>query len=180
MVIVRILKKIDSIIARVSNQALFISGLMMVIMGFASTYAVVRRYIFSSPEPYSYELSTILLLVGCVLTFAGIQKEKRHLRVDFIANYFPPKVQLFLMDVLGPLAALFFTGITCWKTWQAAMMSFRFGEKSYSLWGEPLWPIKIIIPLGMFWLILILVSQLVHGIANLAGNKSGDDENNSQ
>jgi TRAP-type mannitol/chloroaromatic compound transport system permease small subunit len=166
---IKIFQKAESIIERVAMWALLISGLMVVVMGFSSTYAVVCRYIFRSPEPYSYEISTIFLCVGTVLTFAGLQRHKRHLRVDFLTNYLPQKVQLFLLDILGPLIGMFFVGIICWKSWEGAIYSFGVNELSTSIWQEPVWPIRFIIPISMFWLILTLVCQLVHGIINITG-----------
>jgi TRAP-type mannitol/chloroaromatic compound transport system permease small subunit len=168
MTIKMVFQKIESIITRVGDWAILVSGLMTIVMALSSTYAVVRRYIFNSPEPYSYEISTIFLCVGCVLTFASLQRHKRHLRVDFIANYLPSRVQVFLLDILGPLIGLFFVGIILWQSWQGAVYSFSVNELSSSIWQEPVWPVRFIIPICMFWLILVLICQLVHGFHDFA------------
>ncbi|HEX7475052.1 MAG TPA: TRAP transporter small permease [Dehalococcoidales bacterium] len=158
---------IDRVIERVADWGLISSGVLILIMGFLSTYAVGRRYVLHSPEPYSYELSTILLLSCVVLAVSGLQRHYRHLRVDFIANYLPPIIQLILIDIVGPLLALAYVSIIVWQSWGNAAYSFSIGETSQSVWQEPLFPTKFVVPLGMGWLCLVLVAQLWKGIANI-------------
>jgi TRAP-type mannitol/chloroaromatic compound transport system permease small subunit len=43
----------------------------------------------------------------------------------------------------------------------------RIGETSQSSWEEPLFPIKLLVPIGMALLCLVLVAQLSRGIASL-------------
>jgi TRAP-type C4-dicarboxylate transport system permease small subunit len=163
----RIILIADRIIEKISNWGLISSGILILIMAFLTTYGVGRRYLFNDPEPYSYELSTIFLTVCVVLAVSGLQRYKRHLRVDFIANYMSPKVQGILMDIVTPLLALVFVSIITWQSWEITMYSLSVGETSQSAWEEPLWPTKLTIPICMFWLCLVLLAQLIKGIKNL-------------
>jgi TRAP-type mannitol/chloroaromatic compound transport system permease small subunit len=167
----RIFPAIDSTLERVGNWGLLSSGILILLMSLLSTYAVARRYIFHNPDSYSYELSTIFLTACVVLAVSGLQRSKRHLRVDFIANYFSPRVQTVLIDIVGPLLALVYVPIITWQSWNNALYSFQIGETSLSVWQEPLFPTKFLIPLCMFWLSLILVAQFVHGIVEVFGTK---------
>jgi TRAP-type C4-dicarboxylate transport system permease small subunit len=176
MTITKYFQKVEEVIFRVGEWAILVSGLMCVVMAISSTYAVTRRYLFDKPEPYSYEISTMFLLISCLLTFASLQRNKRHLRVDFLANYFPQKLQLFLLDILGPLAGLFFSGIILWQSWSGAIYSLSVNELSSSFWQEPVWPIRFVIPICMFWLMLVLISQLVHGIINIGKKSQSSDK----
>lgn len=163
----RIVLILDRIIERISDWGLISSGILILIMSFLATYGVGRRYLFDDPEPYSYELSTIFLTVCVVLAVSGLQRYKRHLRVDFIANYMSPRVQGILMDIVTPLLALVFVSIITWESWDITMYSLSVGETSQSAWEEPLWPTKIVIPICMFWLCLVLIAQLVKGLKTL-------------
>jgi TRAP-type mannitol/chloroaromatic compound transport system permease small subunit len=158
---------IDRIVERVGELGLVTSGVLILLMSFLSTYAVGRRYFLNNPEPYSYEISTIFLTACVVLAVSGLQRYKRHLRVDFIANYLPPTVQGILMDIVGPVLALAFVAVITWQSWGNALYSFHIGETSQSIWEEPLYPTKLLVPLGMFWLCVVLVAQIVHGVINL-------------
>jgi len=165
-VLKKIFLKIDLIIERVGDWGLVSSGVLILLMSFLSTYAVGRRYLLNNPEPYSYEVSTIFLTACVVFAISGLQRHKRHLRVDFISNYMPGNVQGILLDILGPILALVYVTIITWQSLDNAMYSFNIGETSQSVWEEPLYPTKFLIPIGSFWLVLVLLAQLTRGIQN--------------
>lgn len=163
----KLLNIVDRIIDRVSDFGLLISGILILIMSLLSTYGVGRRYLLNRPEPYSYELSTMLLVACVVFVVAGLQRHKRHLRVDFIANFLPTTVQNALIDILTPVLGLFFVAVITWKSWENALYSMSIGETSQSSWEEPLFPIKFLVPIGMALLCLVLTAQFSRGIASL-------------
>jgi len=163
----KVLQIIERIVDRICDLGLLISGVLILMMALLSTYGVGRRYLLQNPEPYSYELSTILL-VGCVVfAVAGLQRHMRHLRVDFISNYFSASVQSILLNIVTPVFALFYVVIITWKSLENAFYSLRIDETSQSAWQEPLYPIKLFVPIGMALLCLVLVAQLSHGIVSL-------------
>ena len=160
------LKAADRVIERLSRIAAILSGLLVLIMGFSSTYATLRRYVFLSPEPYSYEVNIIFLLGCVVFAIAGVQLYRRQLRVDFVSNHFSEGVQDFLINVIGSLMGIFVIVLLIWKSWDAAWYSFTIGETSQSVWREPLFPIKVMVPIGASLLLLVILSQFTHGIIN--------------
>jgi TRAP-type C4-dicarboxylate transport system permease small subunit len=165
------LNKIDRILERISNFFAVLSGVQVLIMAFTATYGVIRRYVFKSPEPYSYELSTMFLLWTFVLALAYLEKLDGHLRVDFFVVLLPEKIRLFLLNVTGPLFGLIFCSVLTWEGWRAAMYSLEIGEKSMSVWAVPLFPVKIIIPAGYGLLCIVLVLKIIRGFISLRDNK---------
>lgn len=160
----RFLLKADRVIERVADWALLISGILILIMGFLTTYGVGKRYLFRSPDPYTYELSVIFLVACILLCLPAIQWNRRNLRVDFIISRLPPRWQNIVGDVFMSLLALVFVGIVIWKSWGIFLYSIQVGETSQSAWQEPLWPMKLLVPICMSWLFLTLISQLVHAV----------------
>ena len=163
----RVIQILDRTIERAGNIALLISGILIMIMAWLSTYGVTRRYALNDPEPYSYEISTIFLLACVVLAIAGVQRMGRHLRVDFVANHLPEGIQDILLNIVGPMLALFYVVILTWQGWDTAWYSLQIGETSQSAWEEPLWPTKIAVPIGAGLLCLVLIAQLSRGVASL-------------
>ena len=133
-------------------------------MAFMATYGVMRRYVLDNPEPYSYELSPMLLVIGIVLAIPYIQRVGRHLRVDILAGRFPEGVQTVLLNILVPLLALFYLGLMTWYSWADASHSLEIGEKTYTAWAPPMFPIKVWVPIGVGLLCLVLFAQLCRGI----------------
>jgi TRAP-type mannitol/chloroaromatic compound transport system permease small subunit len=143
---------------------LAVSGIMIVVMAFSATYGVARRYFLHNPEPYSYEISMMLLVWCFVLSVAALQKHERHLRGDFILSRFPPRLQFFINHILSPGLAVLCSVVLVWKGWEAAMFSLRIGELSMSSWAESIFPVKILIPVGYSILCLVALMQLFKGI----------------
>jgi TRAP-type mannitol/chloroaromatic compound transport system permease small subunit len=163
----KLLQIVEHIIEQVGELGLVISGILTLVMALLSTYGVGRRYLLNNPEPYSYELSTMFLVACIVFAVAGLQRHGRHLRVDFISNYFPPSVQSVLLNIITPIFALFYVVIITWQSCENALYSMKIKEMSQSSWQEPLFPIKLFVPIGMALLCLVLIAQLSHGIASL-------------
>ncbi|MFC1838313.1 TRAP transporter small permease subunit [Thermodesulfobacteriota bacterium] len=166
------LKKADLIIERVSNFFALLSGILIVLMAFTASYGVIRRYFFKSPEPYSYELSTMFLLWTFVLALAYLEKLDGHLRVDFFVVLLPEKIRRFLLNVFGPLMGLVFCSVLTWEGWKVAMYSLEIGEKSMSVWAVPLFPVKIIIPIGYGLVSVVLVLKIIRGFIELGNDQS--------
>jgi TRAP-type C4-dicarboxylate transport system permease small subunit len=157
------MQTLDRVIERTSYIGVYISGILALIMSLLAFYGVFRRYALDRPEPYSYELSTIFLMVGIVLALPYIQRVGRHLRVDIVAMRFPETVQVILMNILAPILALFYLVPMTWQSWENAYYSLSVGEKSFSAWAPPYFPIKVWIPIGIGLLCLVLLSNLIRG-----------------
>jgi TRAP-type C4-dicarboxylate transport system permease small subunit len=149
-----------------SQSSLTLSGIMLLIMVFCSSYGVVRRYFFNSPEPYSYELSIILLIWCFVLSIPALQMQERHLRGDFILNRLPKRAQYMINHIFAPLLGFFCALIITWRSSLQALFSLKINEVSSSAWRESVFPVKIIISIGFGILCIILIYQIYQGFAN--------------
>lgn len=167
--------KADRVVERVGDWALLVSGVLILIMGFLTTYGVGKRYIFRNPDPYTYELSIIFLVACILLCLPAIQWNRRNLRVDFVLQHLPQKWQGIIGDLFTTILAMVFVAIVIWKSWGIFLYSIQVGETSQSAWQEPLWPMKLLIPITMGWLFLTLISQLVHAVIHLVRGTTRED-----
>ena len=165
----------DYIIERLSRFLLVISGVMIVLMVFTTTYGVARRYFLRSPEPYSYEISTMFLLWSFVLAIAAVEQYGRNIRVDFISNHLSDLARHFVLSIVAPAAGLFVCFMFAWQGFEAAMYSQKIGAVTMTAWKVPVFPIKIIIPIGYIMLCLVLIAKLYLGIAHLISKKKSED-----
>jgi len=161
------IKKADRVIERVSYAFTILSGILIVIMTFIASYGVIRRYVFKSPEPYSYELSMMFLLWTFVLALAYLEKLDGHLRVDFFVALLPEKIKNFILNVIGPLLGLVFCVVLTYEGWIVSMYSLEIGEKSMSVWAVPLFPVKIVIPIGYGLLCIVLLLKIIREILRI-------------
>jgi len=168
----RILRFLDKMLDYLSKGGLLLAGLLLLAMAFNVTYGVVTRYVFNSPSIYAIEMTKILLIPALVLAVSYVQRNNRHLKVDFLSNRFPIKLQNIIFEIVVPIMALYVCYVLVWKGWDSAWYSFQINEKSMSVWSEPLYPVRFMIPIGYGLLALILIGQLIKGIALVFPRKS--------
>ena len=171
----RFLVKADQIVGKVGDWALVVSGILILAIGVITTYGVGKRYIFNNPDPYTYELGVIFLVACILLAIPGIQWHRRNLRVDWLISHLPPRWQGIVGDLFTTVLAMVFVSIVIWRSWELFSYSFRVGETSQSAWQEPLWPLKLLVPVTMSWLFLTLLSQLVHAVIHLVRGTTRED-----
>lgn len=170
---------LDPWIERVNLCFVGLAGFLMVIMAFLQTYGSLRRYLFSSPEPVSYELSRMFLLLSFVLAIAAVERQDRFLRCDILLIRFHPKLFNIIANILSPVAGITFFGIITWVSFGDALRALEIGQISLSNWPVPLFPVKIWIPIGYGFLCLILLIRLILGLLRLK-TSSGETQSSTK
>lgn len=166
------MRTLYNISERIVNYAMYIAGFITLLMALVTTFGVIMRYAFNSPEHYSYEIGIFCLISSVALALPYIQRQGRNLRVDFVSNYFPPKAQAVLLNIVIPLIALAYLVPLVWKSWGDAWYSLSISERTYSAWAPPVGPMKLIVPIGAGLLCIVLISQLIRGLVALKENSS--------
>jgi TRAP-type C4-dicarboxylate transport system permease small subunit len=154
-------------IERINRVFVGCAGLLIVIMGFLSTYGAVRRYVFRSPEPVSYEFASMFLLISFVLANAAVERQGRLLRCDIFLDRFPSSVQNVISNIVSPIMGMTFFGIITWITFGDALRALEIGQVSRSAWPVPLFPVKLFIPIGYGFFCLTLFYRMVLGFFSL-------------
>jgi len=151
-------------IERINRVFVVGAGLLIVIMGFLSTYGAIRRYAFRSPEPVSYEFSCMFLLISFVLANAAVERQDRLLRCDILLDRFPRGVRNVIANIVSPIMWITFFGIITWISFGDALRALEIGQVSRSAWPVPLFPVKLFIPIGYGFLCLTLLYRMVLGL----------------
>ena len=162
----KIIGALDSLIQRLTRVFVVIAGTLTLLMIITTVYGVVARYFFRRPEPISYELGTIFLLWGFLFAVSSVEQLNQHIRAEIFIQFAPDNVRRFLHSLVGPFLALFYCIILTWKGWEVAIYSLKIGERSLSIWREPIGPVKIVIPICYGLLTFVVFSNLCRGIAS--------------
>jgi TRAP-type mannitol/chloroaromatic compound transport system permease small subunit len=163
----RIRQLVDPWIERINQVFVVSAGILIVIMGFLSTYGALRRYVFNSPEPVSYEFSCMFLLISFVLANAAVEGQERLLRNDLLLDRFPAGLRNVVSNIVSPIMGLTFFGIITWISLGDALRAHEIGQVSRSAWPVPLFPIKLFVPIGYGFFCLTLLYRLVLGVLGL-------------
>jgi len=159
-----------------SKTFVIIAGIQLVLMVFTATYGVIMRYFFRAPEPISYEISTIFLLWTYVFAMPEVEKYDEHITSDIFTQFMPVKIRRFLKKIISPILGIVFCSMLTWKGWTAAMYSLKISEISTSVWAEPIYPVKIVIPICYALVVLVLISKFYNNILSyIHGNHEEED-----
>jgi C4-dicarboxylate transporter, DctQ subunit len=152
-------KFFDYIVDRASYILLGFSGVLIVLMAWVITYGALRRYLFASPEPYSYEISCTLLLACVAFAFAGGQNRGQNIKMDIFVVRLSPQKQLILR-IFSSVLGLIFCAVLLWESWGGAWYVLQIGRVSDSVLRVPLFPVMVTVPIGAFLLFLVLIAQI--------------------
>jgi TRAP-type C4-dicarboxylate transport system permease small subunit len=153
--------RFETILGKITSVCLIAAGLMVVLMALFTTYAVVRRYLFHSPDNNAYLFSCALMLGCVVFAVAHLQYEKKNIWVDYVSKFFPKVVQDWLQGAGGPVLGLVFCVILTWKSWDNAWFAMKTGEVTLTLLAMPTYPLRFSVAFGAGLLCVVLATQLL-------------------
>jgi TRAP-type mannitol/chloroaromatic compound transport system permease small subunit len=138
---------------------------LILVLTLGVSYEVFVRYVLSAPTTWAFDFSYITY--GALFMMAGAYTLSRngHVRADVIYRFLQPRTQasfdlvLYILFFLPAVLAFMYSG------WKFAEMSVRFREVSiFSPAGIPVFPLKAIIPVTGFFLLLQGIAEIIRCI----------------
>ena len=149
----RVLGKVFHIIDMISEwSGKLVSFLLLPLIAFI-VYDVLMRYVFNAPTDWAHELSYLMFGTIWIIGGAYALVKGSHVKMEVIYNRLPLRRRAIIDLITAPLFFVFI-GILLWKGWDLAWSSVLRLEHSNSFWSPPLYPVKMMIPLGAFLLLL--------------------------
>ena len=164
------MKIIDGIIKTIDTVNDFLgkifSVLVLGILGVIVCEVVLRRF-FNKPQIWTQELMIMLFAMYIILICAyGFQK-KAFVAVDVLFARLPLMVQYILHLITYFIYLVPFVFWITPKSWGFFLKSFLTHEKSYSVWAEPVWPVKLCFFIGLVLLCAQTVSELLKQVVGI-------------
>ena len=144
---------------------IFIALAMMVVV----VYGVVMRYIFNIPARWVAEVSEFMMVALSFLVLAYVQYQRKHINITFLIERRNEKTKTIL-GVITTMTTLIVFILLTWASWQFALKALRSGFSSDAA-AIPLFPPRLLVPIGAFLMCLQLIADLIQGIASLIGVK---------
>jgi TRAP-type mannitol/chloroaromatic compound transport system permease small subunit len=153
--LVQFIDKLNSLIGKTFSW-LFLS------LTYTLVHEVVATKVFRSPTIWAFDASYMLygtiFMMGTAYTLAS----DGHVRGDMLYRLWPPRVQatidlvLYILVFFPAMIAMLIAG------WSYAYYSFSIGERSLqSPFGPIIWPLKVVIPVTAFLLLLQGIAQVI-------------------
>lgn len=132
-------------------------------------FNVILRYFFNFPIPGTIEFTAEAMIYVIFFPAALVQMQRRHVRIDFILEYTPPRVR-DVLDILTYALGIVFFALIGWHSIEPAFESFKIKETVGGTVPFLLYPQKFTVCVGAFMLVgqflldmLQLVRKLVTG-----------------
>jgi len=157
-----LLRNVDTVMERFGTR---ISYLVLVMMG-VTVYEVVARYAFNRPTFWAHESAELVLCVYIMLG-AGFtlchRVSPKHIKMDVFYTRFSPRKKA-VVELVTSITFFLFLGVVVWQGWGMAWRSLQMWEHSPSVWGPPLYPIKLALPVGAFFMVVMGVARLIRSL----------------
>jgi TRAP-type mannitol/chloroaromatic compound transport system permease small subunit len=148
-----------------------LASILILLSCLVSAGNALIRYGFDLSDNWPLELQWYLFGAAVMLGAAHTLAQNGHVRVDIIYGNLSDRARLWI-DIFGLLLFLLpACTLFAWLSWKTLFLpSWDILEHSSNSGGLPRYPIKFMLPLGFFLLILQGLSELVKRFAALKGD----------
>lgn len=129
------------------------SSFVLILIMLFLCYEVLMRYFFNSPTIWAHEFSGFSFAFYLALTGPWLLQRKEHVSVDIVYSKFPPRFRL-TADIISCLVCLVFFAVLFWVGGKDMLHAFKINQHSYTVWGPPLGPVKLFVPIAAVLFIL--------------------------
>jgi TRAP-type mannitol/chloroaromatic compound transport system permease small subunit len=158
----RFIDRIDLINKYISDGVSF----LFVPMTLMAMYEVVRRYLFNSPTTWVWDVNVQCFCALVVLGGAHTLQQGGHVIMDIVVSKFQEKTRL-IINLCVYVVFFFVMLITIWQVGMFAWDSLIIFERASTIFSPPVYPIKIVILVGVCLLFLQGVSQFIRNVMAL-------------
>ena len=163
--LLKLSRAIDALSERVGKATIW---LVLVVTLISAANAFVRY-------TFNYSSNGLLAIQWCLfsaifLLCAGYTlMRNEHVRIDVISGRFSPRTHAWI-DIIGTLFFLAPMAVAVlYLSWPIFINAYLNNEYSSNAGGLIVWPVRALVPIGFFLLILQGVSELIKRFAFLAG-----------
>ena len=164
------IRKIVLFIYRLNNNIGKAFSIIIIPMIIFLVYEVFMRYLFNRPTIWAHELCTfgysIMFLVGGLFAL----RWNEHVKVDVFYSKFSKKTQC-IIDLFTWILFYLFVGVMFFGGYEYAYDSVMNMERSYSTWSPYVWPVKVLIPIVGFLMLLQGLTKTIGDIYFIFVNK---------
>jgi TRAP-type mannitol/chloroaromatic compound transport system permease small subunit len=136
---------------------------------------VVRRYFFNAPTVWSNEFTQMIFGAYIIVSGGHILRWGGHVNVDILYSRLSSRIRAIL-DIITFFLFLMFVGMMLLYGGSLALESLKSLEHSQSAWNPPLYPVKLMIPIGALMLLLQGIAKFIRDILTLVSEETAGEK----
>ncbi len=138
------------------------------VLGGVLIYATLSRVVAGIPINWAIELSQFVLSAYYLLGGAYSMQLNGHVRMDLLYASRSPRDRA-ITDAITILVVIFYLVVLFLGGISATDYAITYQQKNYSSWAPLLWPIKVIMTIGIFLMLLQTISIFFKDVAAARG-----------
>ena len=158
---VKLVDRFNYRVGRIMMYGIFV--LMGVLM-----WSTLSKQIFVVPAYWTLEVAQFVLVGYYVLGGAYSIQLGANVRMDLFYGNWSDRRKSWV-DSFTVLLLIFYLGVLLYGGIDSTLYSYKYLERSPSLWRPYMWPVKAIMCTGIFLMLLQAISELLKDIAKLRG-----------
>jgi len=125
---------------------------------------------FFLPSLWTLEIAQFAMVAYYILGGPYSIQLGSNVRMDlFYSNWSDRRKSWF--DAITVLFLIFFLGVLLYGGYDSTEYAFKYNERSATAWRPYMWPIKVIMCIGIFLMLLQATCELIKDIAKIRGVK---------
>jgi len=157
---VRGVDRLNLVIGRIAMYSIF---LLMGILLFSS-YAKV----FSVPALWTLEMAQFVMVAYYLLGGGYSLQSGSHVRMDLLYGRWSDRTRTWV-DAFTVLFLIFYLGVLLQGGIASTAYALEYAERAHSAWRPYMAPIKIVMCVGVFLILLQAIAMLIRDVARLRG-----------
>ena len=146
-----------------SSALAFVAGLGIVGLMLLTVADVALRKFAGRGLPGTLEISEVALVAVVFAALMAAEVNNVHVRTPILVERMSGRVAN-LANLLGLVPATLFVSWAAWLTAMEGLASMERGEFRFGIVAVPVWPAKLVIPIGLAGLAVALIAKVVTAV----------------
>jgi TRAP-type mannitol/chloroaromatic compound transport system permease small subunit len=125
---------------------------------------------FFLPSLWTLEIAQFAMVAYYILGGPYSIQMGSNVRMDLFYSEWSDKTKAWV-DSFTVLFLITYLGVLLWGGMESTLYAIEYGERSYSAWRPYMWPIKVIMCIGIALMLLQTISELIKDIAKIRGEE---------
>ncbi|HEB95415.1 MAG TPA: TRAP transporter small permease [Sedimenticola thiotaurini] len=131
-------------------------------------YSAISRTFLDTPISWVVEMSQFTMAAYYLLGGGYSMQNDAHVRMDLLYERWPKRTRAFV-DSITAFALIFYLVMLFYGGISSSSYALQYGQRNYSAWAPLMAPIKIIMSVGIFLMLLQAIAIFFRDLATVRG-----------
>ena len=155
---------VDYVSTKFGRVAMYSIFLMILVL----LLGAITRNVINMPLSWTVEMAQFIMTGYYIIGGAYSMQLKDHVRMDLLYDHWSEKTRA-KVDVVTSFFLLFYLCTLFFGSISSTMYAIEYGQRNFSQWNPSMIPIKIIMVMGIFLMILQTISTFFKDLATAKG-----------